>query len=170
MIYESIENDVLTRLQPLTTAHIDVIAMPENQSIPVRPQARAMVIIQYLLSDTTNGSEKVQSKSSGVTTHDELVFIEVTIRSKNLRGAFGIYNIHELCQALLLGFTPGDCDKMLFKSLKFIEYADGLWTYLGHYCATRNLVEKDPADVEILLNQLKLLNENGDEIIQVPEG
>lgn len=169
MIYETIENNVLTRLAPLTEANIDVILMPENQSVPIRPQARAMVIVQYLISDTTNGSEKVQSKSTGFTTHDELVFIEITIRSKNLRGEFGIYNIYELVNALLLGYSPGDCNKLLFKSFKFDGYLENLWTYVAHYCATRNLVEKDPEEVEILLNQLKLLNENGDEILQVPE-
>lgn len=168
MIYETIENNILNRLAPLASANIDVIPMPENQTVAIRPQSKAMVIVQYLISDTTNGSEKVESKSSGVTTHDELVYIEVTIRSKYLRESFGIYNIHEVVLALLLGYSPGDCDKLLFKSLKFVEYADGLWTYVTHYCAKRLLVEKDPEEVEVLLNQLKLLNENGDEIIQVP--
>lgn len=157
MNFASIENDIVARLAPLTTIGYQVEAMPDNEGANTPAAKRGRITVQVEMSKFSD-----HRSLSGAVVQDEDVFVDIIIRSRTLRTSGGIYDIKDLSQKLLLGYTPTDCKTKLrgvdFGGITPAEFRDGVWTYALRMATTAVAVEDTTESAAVLINQITILD------------
>ena len=159
-IYEQIENSIIAALNPLQSASLSVVPLPENDAAYIKPNAGAKITVMYL--ESTFGTTASPVLSTGVVAQDEKVFIEVSIESRKFRGNSGIFAIWDAIKAILIGFRPFDCDRLRLHKfgMNFSEKKDSTWMYVGVFYCTRLSVQVDPSETYPLIKQINFDYEN----------
>ncbi len=155
MNYRSIENEVVTRLAPLVAAGYEVSAMPDNNSENILPKHKGVVTVQV-------GAVKFgeHHSTAEAVVQEEEIFVEIILRAKGLRTTGGIYDLCELCRALLIGWEPSNC-RVPFRGIDFggidpAELKDGLWTYSLRIATSTMSVGFPEPEVETLITQITI--------------
>lgn len=107
MNYETLQNEIITRLQPFTTVGVSVVRLPENNDELTRvvPKNAKLTVIYA-------GSEYGKTLSVGKIAQDEEIFMQILIESSSLYGSLGVYNLILLVKKALTGFSPSGCKPM----------------------------------------------------------
>lgn len=128
--YEQLENEIAARLQPLADDGVQVQVMPETTEEYAKPPLdKGSIIVAYIGSDfdTTDGVPKIVSIDTS--SQEEYLRIELTLRSRKLRGTNGIHDIRDRAQARLLGYRPSNYDKLKLRSFNFFAFTESVWAY-----------------------------------------
>lgn len=146
--YEQLENEVAARLQPLVDDGHQVQVMPETTEEYVKPPLdKGSIIVAYIASDfdTADGVPRVASIDTSST--EEYLRIELTLRSRKLRGTGGIHDLRDRAQARLLGFTPSNYDKLKLRAFTYFAFTESVWAYkLVFWCKGFIAEVPDPVD------------------------
>lgn len=157
MNYTSIENDIVARLAPLVSAGYEVEAMPDNDGSNIPAARKGRITVQV-------GMVKfLEHKSiSSAVVQDEEIYVEIIVRSRKLRATGGVYDLTELCRALLIGYTPTNCKVMLrgvdWGGITPSERFDGIWTYSLRLATQSVSVGSADEDISVLISQITLLD------------
>ncbi len=131
MNYQKLEQNIVDRLEPLRAAGIDVVVLPENDKDYDRPFKVARVTVAYKMSlfndDGFNGRPMIFSTSNIV--QKETAELEVLIQARGLHGANGVHYVADAVAKRIIGFEPEDWGRIYRKEYRFVEHADGIWTY-----------------------------------------
>lgn len=164
MNYSDIEDDIVARLAPIAASNYMVIAMPNNNAANVKPQHRGAVVVQASM-----GEFKDQQSTSAASVMDEWVYIDLILRAKHLRGTGGIYDLSNLCKALLIGWTPPNAFRPMvgvdFSGINPAELRDGLWTYSLRLKVPYISSGTSDEDAAVLITQI---NVDDEEITNTP--
>lgn len=145
MNYEDLENDILERLQPITGADIDVIALPEKEANNKLQFAKPRVTVAFVgneLRDTALPDQESVFKSFGSQVQTKTLLWDISIESRSLRGGAGVYKILGAVEILLAGFKPTNCDKLYQMSCICSSYDKGTWTYTYRWACKTLLIEQ----------------------------
>ena len=157
MNYTSIENDIVARLAPLVSAGYEVEAMPDNDGSNIPAARKGRITVQV-------GMVKfLEHKSiSSAVVQDEEIYVEIIVRSRKLRATGGVYDLTELCRALLIGYTPTNCKVMLrgvdWGGITPSERFDGIWTYSLRLATQSVSIGSADEDISVLISQITLLD------------
>ena len=165
VIYSQIEQEIVDRLQPLTTANtIDVVSLPEFQADFERPFLHGRVTVAY------KSSEFGPIKGSDYVIQDEMIQVEVIVQARLLKGNTGLHSITEAIKRRLLGFPPTDCTKLFLVKNAFGELNNetALWTYSMVFQCRYTLVEDAEYGTEPGLSQINF--EYNEELPSIPAG
>lgn len=116
--YEAFQNDIVARLGGLNTPTqiVDIVPLPETEAeFKATTYLRPRITVCYTGSDYTGSGTNPSTFDIGDVEQEELVGFHLTIESKILYGASGIYGILQKTRELLLGYSPTNCDKIHFK-------------------------------------------------------
>lgn len=168
MNYELLQDAIVTRLQPFTTADISVEALPEKESAKTQVTAtKARFTVIYA------GSEYGGVNSTGQVSQFEKVFVQILIESSFLYGAKGIYSLASAVKLALTGFKaqgtrPFSVVKHNTIGSPEAEKKNNMWQYQVIFAAESVHVEDFEEDVSILVQKITL-NDGNEQIVIPPE-
>lgn len=155
--YEMLENEIVARLQTLVTAGSAVQVMPETTEEYTKPPLdKGSIIVAYIGSDfdTTDGVPKMTSIDTSST--EEYLRVELTLRSRKLRGTGGIHDLRDKAQARLLGYRPSNYDKLKLRSFGYFAFSESVWAYKLVFWCKGFIAEVPDAVTEVLTTQIKV--------------
>lgn len=171
MNYETLEDEIVTRLTPFISAGITVEKLPEleaDRSKPLPTKAKFTVIYA--------GSEYGNSMSTAHVSQEEKVFIQILIESTFLRGTLGVYSLASVLKQALTGFQPTGCRKIQVAKHHTIggenaEKINNLWNYNVIFQTTAVHVEDFEEDLTQILKRITLIDKPDNEVttIEIPE-
>lgn len=168
MNYESLENEVVARLQPFTSVGITVEKLPE-----VEAEKKTVTNGHARLTVIYAGSEYEGTRSTAQVSQNEKVFVQVLVESTFLRGPKGVYNLINLVKKALTDFRPQNISKLQVTKHHTIGQPEAvkennMWQYQVIFQGTSLHVEEyDQGDTWIaLLNKITYLD--GSETVVVP--
>lgn len=134
MTIETLQNELRDRVKLLVTdAEADVIEMPDmDDDFKLPKGAKGKIVVAY------QQSEMSDTVTVGPTAQVEKVMIIVTLQSRTLYGANGVYTLYRKTKTQLHGYRPADCDKPL--KAKYFgppeayskPKVDEIWTFEFH--------------------------------------
>lgn len=151
-MYKQQENDIITRLQPLTVdagpfKGYDIVPAPETETEFKQPFTKARVTVMLI------GSKFGPIRATDLVSQDEVLTWLFIIESKTLRQVSGIYEVATNLKRKLLGFRPSWCERMIAGELTIQERdaQSALYTYnLTFTCKTLAVEEVDAVDEPLL--------------------
>lgn len=152
MNYEQIEDACIGRLAPLGTAGITIQQMPQTVAEYQKPPVdRPSIIVAYIGSQFDANDGKLQFKTMGsATVQEEWAQIELTLRSRTLRGPGGIHDLAARARALLLGWDVPGVGKLALKTYTYFAFVESVWVYkLVFQCI--GLVQEIPDEQALVL-------------------
>lgn len=148
-----LEDNIVTRLAPISQAGYKLEAMPNVNASFHRIQGMGAVTIQAAASEF-----KDQQSTPSASVQDEWVFIEAILRAKTLRGTGGIYDLKELVQGMLLGWTPVNATKPMvgvdFGGMNPEELREQVWTYSVRFAVPLMSSGKSDDETAVLITQI----------------
>lgn len=158
VLYSDIEQEIVNKLQPLVTAGIDVVPLPQVEAEFQRPFQNGRVTVVYkgsTFDDHLNTHHVVQ---------DERLQFEIVVVCRRLRGETGVHGIVEVIKRTLLGFAPTDCSKMKVIKNSYQEYQKeaALWGYSIIFETVYRLVEDAEYDTEQAITEITVDYSTGD--------
>jgi hypothetical protein len=150
VIYKDIEDAIIARLSSLTASGIDIDVMPETESGLKKPFEKPRVTVWY------KNSEYAIPQSTAETSQLETLHFEITIEARKLRDALGLYNLHQLVRAKLLGYRPAHGGRMYVVKSGFVDFKENLWIYSMEWATQTLAVMQADEDVEILITQINV--------------
>ena len=166
MNYELLQDAVVTRLEPFTTADITVERLPEKESdkAPVTATKARFTVIYA-------GSEYGSINSTGQVSQEEKIFISVLIESTFLYGARGVYSLVSAVKSALTGFKAQGTNQ--FSVVKHHTTAppeavkqNNMWQYQVIFQTTAPHVQVFDEDLTLLIQRITL--NDGNEKIEIP--
>ena len=168
MNYENLQDEIVTRLQPFTSAGITVERLPETEA-----QKKQVLPTEARFTVIYAGSEYEGSRSTAQVSQIEKVFIQVLIESTFLYGSKGIYSLVDLLKRALTDFRPQNISKLQISKHHTIgqpeaEKRNNMWQYQVIFQGNSVHVEEyDQGDSwTTLLKKITYLD--GDETVIVP--
>lgn len=166
MNYESLQDAVVSRLQPFTTADITVERLPEKESEKNQVTAtKARFTVIYA------GSEYGNVNSTAQVSQEEKIFISVLIESSFLYGVRGVYSLALAVKSALTGFRFRGTHR--FQVVKHHTTSppeavkqNNMWQYQVIFQTTIPHVEEFTEDLSLLVQRITL--NDGAETIEIP--
>lgn len=158
VLYSDIEQEIVNKLQPLVTAGIDVVPLPQVEAEFQRPFQHGRVTVVY------KGSTFDNHLSTHHVVQDERLQFEIVVVCRRLRGDTGVHGIVEVIKRTLLGFAPTDCSKMRVIKNSYQEYQKeaALWGYSIIFETVYRLVEDAEYDTEQAITEITVDYSTGD--------
>lgn len=156
--YQALEDDLVTRLQPLTDAGVDVVALPDTQADYKRPVTNVRVTV------IANSADFGDIKSSGAMNQEENVSVQVLFQGNKMRGVNGVHSVVGAARLLLYGYQPANYSKMRLMKAALIDPRpeDNVWTYMLEFMTQGRVVEYDNTeDLAGLITQITMNTELG---------
>lgn len=127
-MYDWLEDDIVSRLAPLTEGPVTVVALPDSQADYERKATGALVTVAVTDDEATG-----QIRDAGRVVQDGLVTIDVIVQSNLRRGDNMVNSVARAVRLLLIGYHPTNCDrKIWFQSGRLLPSEDdkkGTYTY-----------------------------------------
>lgn len=166
MNYELLQDAVVTRLTPFTSAGVTVERLPEKESEKQQVTAtKARFTVIYA------GSEYGSVNSTGQVSQEEKIFISVLIESTFLYGVKGVYALTSLVKLALTGFKAQGSNQ--FQVVKHHSTAppeavklNNMWSYQVIFQTTAPHVQNFEEDISILVQRITL--NDGNEKVEIP--
>lgn len=171
MNYEAIENDIISRLQArIDPTVVDIELLPETESELTRPVSKNRVTVAYRYSDFPQTMQKSLSeiRSTSSIVQNEIVCLEVVLRSRKLRGASGLYDLIEKVRKAILGFSPLNCDKIFITKYGFTEFSDSTWMHTLEIGCVSLLVEDNDVPNDPNSTEITVTSEDGESVVPNP--
>lgn len=133
MSYESLENDIITRLSTGgLSASVDIEAAPETEADYEEPFARPRISVSYQKSEY--GGESTQrgypkNLATNVAASDEFAEVHIVLRARLIRGTGGIYWLHEQVKKRLFGYYMPGWNRIFPQSFEYLGHNSGIWVY-----------------------------------------
>jgi hypothetical protein len=156
MNYEQAEIDIKNKLNVLELAGVLVDIMPESQKAYIKPQEKARIWVCYSGDDYQN-----PTGNGGAIVQKGTVNFEVVLQARKLRGTHGIYQLLDLIQQILLGFSPTDCGKLFLNKKELLKLDENIWEYHILFSCNTVAVEGEGPEEDIMVHQITV----GDVII-----
>jgi len=168
MNYELLQNAIVSRLQPFTTAGISVVRLPQTES-----ERTQTIPTKVNFTVIYAGSEYSEVNSTGHISQDEKIFIQILIESTFLYGNTGVYAMASLLKKALTGFKAQGTTKFQVAKHHTIgqpdaEKKDNMWHYSVVFQAMSVHVEDYTEDLSVILKQITYVDKPGDETTIVP--
>jgi hypothetical protein len=168
MNYELLQNAIVSRLEPFTTAGISVVRLPQTES-----ERTQTVPTKVKFTVIYAGSEYSEVNSTGYISQDEKIFIQILIESTFLYGNTGVYAMASLLKKALTGFKAQGTTKFQVAKHHTIgqpdaEKKDNMWHYSVVFQAMSVHVEDYTEDLSVILKQITYVDKPGDETTIVP--
>ncbi|MGI9158252.1 MAG: Gp37 family protein [Saprospiraceae bacterium] len=162
MNYAKLEDAIVQRLEPLKALGFEVVALPDRDADYERPFKFGRVTVAYKSSlfteDGTSGRPVLYSTSEIV--QKETVEVEVVIQSRTLRGEKGVHWLKAAVSKQIIGWQPDSWGRLYGKEYRFVEHADGIFTYALSLFTTGLLVQHDDPKSLPVLSQITVLMGN----------
>lgn len=156
MRYDLLEDAIIARLNPLKQAGFEILALPERDADFERPFKLGRVTVAYKSSlfndDGMNGRPMVFSTNE--VNQKETAEIEIVFQARLLRGSTGIHNLCHVTRRLLVGWRPDSWGRLYCKEYRFLEHADGVWSYCLTLNAQALVVQHNDPQTEVLISQI----------------
>lgn len=170
MNYGSLEDAIVSRLEPLRALGFEVIALPDNNADYERPFRFGRVTVAYKGSmfndDGMSGRPMVFSTSEVV--QKETAEIEVVVQARFIRSNQGIYKLVQHVFTLLLGYEPDSWGRLYGREHRYVEHADGIWTYSITLFSNALRVQRgDPETLPVLQQVTVFLGDDPATVISV---
>lgn len=156
--YGIIEDDIKQRLQPLQTAGVDVVVLPEFQDQFKQGVVKNRVTIAY------KHSEFADPKTS-FGFQEQTLFFNIQIEHKRLRkstltvdGGSGVYPVSKAVREMLFGYKPVGCSQGIWlvkDGWPEHTHVEGVWTYILLIGVKVQAVKSDENIIEYLITQIK---------------
>jgi hypothetical protein len=150
MNYETVENDILSRLASIIS--IEKIVLPENQTDHKNANRITVAYKNSKYEDTV---------STQFVGQEETANFKIIIQCRKLRGADGIYTYMASVRRWLLGYKPTDCTgKLQMVDSGFVDDVDGQWTYVLTM-STKGMAIEHPDDETFMTSKRIVLENSG---------
>ena len=125
MNYEAVELELVSRLEASTelSAIADIVVLPEAIDKYKIPVINGLVTVVFM------GESFDKNQSVGQISQHSTVTFNISIQSRRLRGAKGVYAISELIKQSLMGFIPTDCGMISLGDFDYVNYQNDVWEY-----------------------------------------
>lgn len=152
--YEELENDIVTKLEPLTVAQwLQVVPMPEKQADFARPagnQARITVSANQTETDALLDTNLSSSEANNT--------VAIIIQANALRGDRGVYQLEKAVRLLLVGHKPANhMTKLRYVRGRFVEpeFQEGVWTFQMDFMTKGVILQEYDEDAgAVLVSQI----------------
>lgn len=168
MNYELVEQQIADRLTTKLGINFEVAVLPETEEEYKVAFGKSRATVSYKASDfaTEDRASKAASRGLGAfVTQEEHVIFEITLQSKKLRGAVGLYAMLEKVKRALVGYTPTDCQKMQILKFGFIERIENIFTYHMLMSTTTTVVEEEDAQNLPLITEITASGDLGESLV-----
>ena len=125
MNFEQLENDIVSRLQPLATESIEVIALPETEKDFKRGIDDARITVAF------NGAEWQKNTTTDKISQTLVVTTGVVVQARFLRGEKGVYQLFDNVRKLLIGYAPTGCYGLYVKSFDLFSDEEETFTFVA---------------------------------------
>ncbi len=125
MDYEALEQEIVSRLQSDTglTDICNIVKLPDDIAEYRTPVAKGLITVVFL------GEKADPNQSVGDLSHHTTLTFNLSIQSRLLRGARGVYAISEQVKRLLLGFRLSHSGRMNLVEQEFSDYQNDIWEH-----------------------------------------
>lgn len=170
MNYAKLEDAVVQRLEPLRALGYEVVALPDRDSEYERPFKFGRVTVAYKASqfndDGFNGRPMIYSTNEIV--QKETAEIEIVIQARTLRGDKGVHWLKQAVSKQIIGWQPDSWGRLYSREYRFVEHADGIFTYaLTLSCSGLLVQHNDPENLPLLQQIVVLLGTDPANVITV---
>jgi len=168
--YAKLEDAIVARLEPLRALGYEVVALPDRDADYERPFKFGRVTVAYKASlfndDGFNGRPMIYSTNEVV--QKETADVEVVIQARVLRGDKGVHWLKQAVSKQLIGWQPDSWGRLYCKEYRFVEHADGIFTYALTIACTGLLVQhNDPENLPLLQQVTVFLGNEPANVINV---
>lgn len=170
MNYQKLEDDIVKRLEPLRALGFEVLSLPEQDADYTKPFAKGRVTVGYKSSlyndDGFNGRPMVYSTAEIV--QKETAIVEILIQGRNLRGANGVHWLKDAVTKQIIGWKTTDFNRIYSQEYRFVEHADGIWTYaLTLFCQGLQVQHVDQETLPLLQQVTVFVGDDPANVINV---
>lgn len=125
MNYEAVELEIVDQLEVNAnlSAIADIVVLPEDIDKYKIPVVKGLVTVVFM------GETFDKNQSVGPISQHSTVTFNISIQSRRLRGAKGVYAISELIKQSLMGFIPTDCGMISLGDFDYVNYQNDVWEY-----------------------------------------
>lgn len=159
MNYAKLEDAIVARLEPLKALGFEVVALPDRDGDYDRPFKFGRVTVAYKSSlfneDGFNGKPMIFSTNEIV--QRETAELEVVIQSRTLRGDKGVHWLSRAVTKQIIGWEPDSWGRLYGREYRYVEHADGIWTYALTLFTAGLMVQHNDAENLPLLSQITVL-------------
>lgn len=129
--YQTLEDDIVSRLSPLTEAGVQVEPFPDTDAEYDAPFEKPRISVMYKSSEFDQSIVRglAASFSTDFIAQDEFADISIVVRSRTRRGENGVFDVAQKTKKLLLGFVPTHYGRLHLKNNSFFQHEGGVWTY-----------------------------------------
>lgn len=140
----ALEDELVAVLRvEITDVLVEIVHLPENMADFKRPTVGgARITVGYNESDF-----KDMLSTRPVQQPDEICLV-ISLQSRTLRDAYGIYTLKKKCEDALIGYTPANCDMPVY-GVYFGPPGPGMdvltedvWSFVFHIKTRSVLVQK----------------------------
>jgi len=149
MNYESLINDIVTRLLPLAaTLDIEVQALADNEENYTEPFAKARITVAYKSSafSPTIVRGLPESVSTNEYVGNEYATVQVGFQARLLYGNSGAYNIIFEAKKLLYGYMPTHWGRLHPAVFELEKNEKGVWTCVMDFTTNCLAVQAETDD------------------------
>jgi len=134
MTIRNIENQIIEKLKT-SFPEVLVQGFPDKPSEFILLHSIGALLVHYQGSNYTN------SQSLGYITQENKKEFAITVVTRNLRFNDGAYEYIDKVKAVLTGFEPDECSKLIPVKDYFISENKGIWQYGINFSLTTNNIQ-----------------------------